>query len=166
MLIGGCSQAPPPAPPDTRAADEKSIRDGEVAWNADWAAKDVDKIASHYGGDAILMVPGMPSMKGKDAIRTALKEFIADPNMSLTFTSASAEVAKSGDIAYTQGFFTIVQSDMKTKKPVTEKGAYITLRCTRSRPTGRGRRCRILTLQKDPPRLWLPPKKAEAYSTR
>ena len=35
MLIGGCSQAPPPAPPDTRAADEKSIRDGEVAWNAD-----------------------------------------------------------------------------------------------------------------------------------
>ena len=73
--------------------------------------------------DAILMVPGMPSMKGKDAIRTALKEFIADPNMSLTFTSASAEVAKSGDITYTQGFFTIVQSDMKTKKPVTEKGA-------------------------------------------
>jgi len=60
MLIGGCSQAPPPAPPDTRAADEKSIRDGEVAWNADWAAKDVDKIASHYGDDAILMVPGMP----------------------------------------------------------------------------------------------------------
>jgi ketosteroid isomerase-like protein len=45
-------------------------------------------------------------MKGKDAIRTALKEFIADPNLSLTFTSASGEVAKSGDIAYTQGFFT------------------------------------------------------------
>jgi len=127
MLIGGCSQAPPPAPPDTRAADEKSIRDGEVAWNAEWAAKDVDKIVSHYGGDAILMVPGMPSMKGKDAIRTALKEFIADPNMSLTFTTASAEVAKSGDIAYTQGSYTMVQSDMKTKKPVTEKGAYVTV---------------------------------------
>ena len=85
------------------------------------------RLPVHYGDDAILMVPGMPSMKGKDAIRTALKEFIADPNLSLTFTSASAEVAKSGDIAYTQGFFTIVQSDMKTKKPVTEKGAYFTV---------------------------------------
>src|SRR5882724_5591713 len=46
ILMAGCAQAPPPPPPDTRAADEKSIRDGEVAWNADWAAKDVDKIAS------------------------------------------------------------------------------------------------------------------------
>jgi ketosteroid isomerase-like protein len=69
----------------------------------------------------------MPSMKGKDAIRTALKEFIGDPNVSLTFTSASAEVAKSGDIAYTQGSYTMVQSDMKTKKPITEKGAYVTV---------------------------------------
>ncbi len=42
MLAAGCTPAPPAAPPDTRAADEKAIRDGEVAWNSDWAAKDAE----------------------------------------------------------------------------------------------------------------------------
>ena len=37
-------QAPPPAAPDTRAADEQAIRDGEAAWVKDFAAKDVDKV--------------------------------------------------------------------------------------------------------------------------
>ena len=57
LLLAGCSQAPPPAPPDTRAADEKIIRDGEVAWMQDYASKDVEKILSHYADDATLMVP-------------------------------------------------------------------------------------------------------------
>ena len=86
LLAAGCSQAPPPAPPDTRAADEKAIRDDDIAWNADWAAKDAEKIVGHYADDAILMVPDMPSMKGKEAIRAGLKMVLADPNVALTFS--------------------------------------------------------------------------------
>ena len=126
MLLAGCSQAPPPAPPDTRAADEMAIRKGDVAWNAEWAAKDAERIVSHYADDAILMVPGMPVMKGKEAIRAGLKMVLADPNVSLTFTPNSVDVAKSSDIAFSQGVYTMVTSDPKTKKPVTEKGTYVT----------------------------------------
>jgi uncharacterized protein (TIGR02246 family) len=127
LLIAGCAQAPPPAPPpDTRAADEKAIRDGDVAWNAAWAAKDAEKIVSQYADDAILMVPDMPSMKGKDAIRAGLKMVLADPNVFLTFKANSVDVAKSGDLAFSQGVYTMVTSDPKTKKPVTEKGTYVT----------------------------------------
>ena len=46
VLLFGCAQAPPPAPPDTRAADEKAIRDTETAWVKEFAAKDMDKIVA------------------------------------------------------------------------------------------------------------------------
>jgi uncharacterized protein (TIGR02246 family) len=127
VLMAGCAPAPPPAPPDTRAADEKAIRDGDVAWRADWAAKDVEKIVSHYADDAALMIPGIPTMKGTAAIRDGLKAFVADPNLALTFTAATAEVSKAGDLAYTQGTYTLITTDPKTKKPVTEKGKYVTV---------------------------------------
>src|SRR5271168_4871507 len=89
LFVVGCSQAPPAAPLDTRAADEKTIRDGEVAWNQDWASRDVEKIVSHYADDATLMVPDIPLMKGKDAMRPVLKFLLADKNASLTFTAST-----------------------------------------------------------------------------
>jgi uncharacterized protein (TIGR02246 family) len=129
IFAAGCSQAPTPAPapPDTRAADEKALRDGETAWVSDWTAKDPEKIASHYADDATLMVPDMPAAKGKEEIRKALKMITDDPKASLQFTTASAEVAKSGDIGYTQGTYTMMYTDPKTKKVLHEKGKYVTV---------------------------------------
>jgi uncharacterized protein (TIGR02246 family) len=126
LLMAGCAQTPPP-PPDTRAADEKIIRDGEAAWSSDWAAKDLEKIVSHYADDATVMVPDAAMMKGKDAIRTGMKKFLADKNLSMRFITASVEVSKSGDLAYTQGTYTLKQTNPKTKKAVTEKGKYVTV---------------------------------------
>jgi|SRR5579871_4422790 len=125
-LLAGCAQAPPP-PPDTRAADEKAIRDGEVAWSAEWGAKDLDKIVAHYADDAKVMVPDMPLMSGKDGIRTGFKGLMDDANLSLNFATSSADVSKGGDIAYTQGTYTMTYSDPKTKKRVSEKGKYVTV---------------------------------------
>ena len=130
-LMAGCSQAPAPAPPaappDTRAADEKTIRDGEIEWVKEWSAKDVEKITSHYADEAILMAPGIPAMKGKAAIRAGLTEVLKDPNFTLTFSAADAEVSKAGDIAYVRGVYTNGMTDQKSKKPVTEKGNYVTV---------------------------------------
>jgi uncharacterized protein (TIGR02246 family) len=127
MMLAGCAQAPPPPPPDTRAADEKSIRDAEVASNAGWKARDIEKIVALYADDATLMVPDAPLMKGKDAIRGGLKEFLMDPNLSLTFTASVVEVSKGGGLAYSQGTYTLTQTNPKTKKPVVEKGRYVTV---------------------------------------
>ena len=66
--MAACKQAPPVAP-DTHDADVKAISDTEAQWNKDYAAKDADKIAAHYADDAVLMIPGMAAMNGKDAIR-------------------------------------------------------------------------------------------------
>jgi len=127
LSLAACSQAPPPAPPDMRAADEKAIHDDEVAWNQDWAAKDIEKIVSHYADDATLMIPDFPLMKGKDAMRAALKEMVADKNLALSFSSSTLEASKGGDVAYMQGTYSLTETDPKTKKAVTEKGKYVTV---------------------------------------
>jgi len=127
LTLVGCTQAPPPTPPDTRDADAKTIRDGEDAWNKDWAAKDADKILSHYADDANLMVPGFPIATGKTAETQLLKGLLMDPNLALTFTAIQVEVSKGGDLAYTRGNYSMTMTDEKTKKPMVEKGKYVTV---------------------------------------
>jgi len=123
----GCTQAPPPALPDTRAADEKAIRDGEAQWAKDFAAKDVEKNVAHYADDASLLMPNMAIRNGKDAIRGMFKGMFADPNFALGFGPTKVEVSKGGDLAYSQGTYTMTTTNPKTKKPVTEKGKYLTV---------------------------------------
>jgi uncharacterized protein (TIGR02246 family) len=125
--LTACTQAPPPAPPDTRAADQKAIADIEAAWLPAWQAKDVDKIVAGYAPDATVMQPDMPAMKGAEAIRAGIKAFVADKNFALTFAPTAVEVARSGDIGYSYGTYSATMTSPKTKKPVTEKGKYVTV---------------------------------------
>jgi uncharacterized protein (TIGR02246 family) len=126
LVIAGCSNPPAP-PPNTQAADEKAIREGEIAWNIDFKARDVDKIVSRYADGATLMAPGQPIAKGKDAIRTSLIGMVADNNLALSFTPTTVEVAKGGDIAYSQGTYALTTTNPKTRRPANEKGTYVTV---------------------------------------
>ena len=112
--------------PDTHDADVKAIQSDETQWNQDYAAKDSARIIAHYADGAILMVPGSPALTGKDAIGTALTQMTADPAMSLKFQATKTDVAKSGDLAYTQGTYTLTLTDPKTKKIITDHGNYVT----------------------------------------
>ncbi len=125
VVLAGCNTTPP-APAVDLAAEESKVRDAETTDMKSWAAKDVDKILNFYVDDATLMTPGMPAMKGKDAMRPVLKAIVADPNLKLDFSAQRVEIAKSGDVAFSQGTYTMVTTDAKTKKPVTDKGSYVT----------------------------------------
>jgi len=121
LLFTGCNSTPA----DTSAA-AKALRDTEAQWNQDFAAKDVDKIVAHYAEDAVLMGPGMPSSSGKDAIRKTATGMLADPALSLKFQASRVEIAKSGDIGYTQGSYTMTMTDPNSKKVVNDHGSYVT----------------------------------------
>jgi uncharacterized protein (TIGR02246 family) len=123
--MAACNQTPPPAP-DTHDADVKAISDTEVQANQAWAAKDPEKIVAYYADDAVLMTPGMEAVHGKDAIRSGLKEMLADPALSLTFQASKVEVAKSGDIGYTEGTYKLTVTDPATHKPISDHGNYVT----------------------------------------
>ena len=101
-------------------ADIKALQENENQWNQDYAAKDADKIVSHYADDAVLLGPGMAPTVGKDAIRNIVKEMVSDPAMSLKFQASKIDVAKSGDMATTQGTYTMIMTNPGTNQPFTD----------------------------------------------
>ena len=110
---------------DARDADARSIRASEAEWARAWAAKDVDQVVSHYADDAMVELANVPIMRGKDAIRAGIKQAFADRNFALSFTPAQVEVSRSGDLAYTQGMYTVALTARATNRPITEKGKYV-----------------------------------------
>ena len=127
LTLAGCAEqpkAPPPAPPDTRAADEAAIHAAVKEWSASAQAKDADKFTSFYAEDAVVMMEDAPDVSGKAAIRQAIGGMMQDPNFSLTFETGRVVAARSGDLAYETGTYALTLSDPK-KKPSTEKGHYV-----------------------------------------
>jgi ketosteroid isomerase-like protein len=124
MLQSGCTPTPPAAPdlPDTRAREEKAIRDSEAAWAKAFATKEPEKAAAFYADDADSMLPDTPLMTGRKATIAGMKPELGDPNFSLVFEPTKVEIAKSGDIAYSKGWFKYTTTDPKTKKRVGSGG--------------------------------------------
>jgi ketosteroid isomerase-like protein len=123
--LGGCKQhANAPAADTAAIADQ--IRQMEAQWVKDYAAHDAGKATAHYAPDAALMPAGMARMTGPKAIGAGLKGLVGDPNFQLSFASDKVEVAKSGDLAYTRGSYSLRTTDPKTHQPKTETGSYIT----------------------------------------
>ena len=125
-LTAGCSNAPAPVA-DTRAADVQAVKDVEAAWLKDTAAKDADKWVSYFAEDGCGLYPGAGILTGKAAIKAAMAPFFADPNFVLNFQSTRAVASKGGDMVYSQGTYTMTMTNPKTKKPMNDKGKYLTV---------------------------------------
>jgi len=121
MIMAACGKTA-----NTHDADVKALKDIEIQWNQDYASKDLDKIVAHYADDAVLMAPGSPVSSGKDAIQTALKQMISDPALALKFEASRVDVAKSGDVAFTQGSYTMDATDPQSKQVIHDHGSYVT----------------------------------------
>jgi uncharacterized protein (TIGR02246 family) len=125
VVSTGCVKASHAAQPDTRATDDQTIRESEIAWARAYATKDVDRIVEQYAVDGSSIVPGLPMATGRKAIRAAVVEQLADPRFALSFRTAKVQVSKSGDMAYSQGVFTFTGTDPKTKKATVSNGHYV-----------------------------------------
>jgi ketosteroid isomerase-like protein len=103
------------------------IKAQEAQWQKDYAAKNANALTAHYADDATLTEPGTPPSATAAERRRAIVALIGDPNFSLTFSADRVEVAKSGDLAYSRGPFTLGTTDKATGKPMTVKGTYLTV---------------------------------------
>jgi uncharacterized protein (TIGR02246 family) len=125
LVSTACSTIPKP---DTRDADTRAFRDGELAeFIKDWSGKDADRIAAHYADDANVMVPNTPLMTGKDAIAKGMKEALADPKWSLQLQPVQVEMSKGSDLAYCRGAYVLAATDPASKKTATERGRYLVI---------------------------------------
>jgi len=126
LLIYALSGCKPAAPPDTRAADVKAIASVEAAANQAWAAKDADGIAAFYTDDAVLIVSGSDELKGKTAVVDAINHMLTDPALSLSFHADQIQVARSGDVGYSEGPYQLTLTDPVSHKVVHDHGNYLT----------------------------------------
>jgi uncharacterized protein (TIGR02246 family) len=109
------------------AAEVQAIKDNEARWTREFELRDLEKTMAHYADDAVMMAPGFSACNGKDAIRLAIKQMLADPAMSLKFRTARVEVVASGEMASSQGTYTLTMTDPDTKKAVSSGGNYVTV---------------------------------------
>ena len=124
VMLGACGSDSPAV---NKAAVEKSITDVENGMRKAANDKDAAAFAGYYVADAVMMTPGMPAMKGQDAVRAGMKDLLADPNFKLDFAPDRVEVANSGDMAATRGSYTLTVTNPATKKAMEDKGSYVTV---------------------------------------
>jgi uncharacterized protein (TIGR02246 family) len=123
LLMSGCGPSLRETP-DRRSDDAHSIRDSETAWNRDLGRNDVERLVSRYADDATLLMPHTPPASGREAIRTALKQAVQDGNFSLRLENSRIEVARSGDLAYSEGTYEASNTDA-SGKTVSDTGTYV-----------------------------------------
>ena len=120
LVLAGCTKAPP----DTREADIKAVKETEAAWMKTAAAKNLDAFMNYYADDASVLMPNAPLFTGKPAIKQELKPIMEDPNYSITSTPTRVEVSQN--LAYTQGTYKMTFSDIRGNK-FEDEGKYLTV---------------------------------------
>jgi len=120
LLTTACKQ-PPPA--DTPAADEQTIRDLDAKWEKTAGARDLDGTLSFYSRNAVVLPGNAPIVIGKDAIR-ALWVSLLSPDISLSWQATKVDVARSGELAYLIGTYTLTAKDAQGK-PATDHGKLV-----------------------------------------
>lgn len=110
------------------AAVKQALAAEESNWNQAFHTKNLDGLVAPYASDAVFILPGLPAQVGTSAIRKAYVDALKDPNFDVSFAADRVEVARSGDLAFTQGHFTMKGSDPKTKQATTTaSGSYLTV---------------------------------------
>ena len=120
LIASSCGEK---TPPDTRAADESTIRNLDAQWSKTAAAKDVDGAVSYYSDDASLLAPNAPIASDKQGIRAAWATLLG-PDTSLTWQANKVEVSRSGDLAYAQGVYQLTSKDARGK-PTSDTGKFV-----------------------------------------
>jgi ketosteroid isomerase-like protein len=121
LLLIGCASAPAPAP-DTRAADEATLRKLDEDWVKAGQARDVAGWVSFYSSDAVVLPPNEKIATTPDAIKASVAGLLTLPEANVKWQPAKIEVAKAGDLAYLYGAYQLSFQDAKTKKTVNDTG--------------------------------------------
>jgi ketosteroid isomerase-like protein len=125
LVTGSACRQTASAPLDTRPLEARVLRDFEMAWNRDFTRLDVERLVSRYTEDATLQLPNTPPAAGTQAIRAAWKAAVQDGNFSMRLEAAHVEVARSGDVAYSQGTYTGTLTDPASGKRMRGAGTYV-----------------------------------------
>jgi len=112
------------APAKLSDADVAALRAGVDSIAAQILAHRDSAAAAHYTENAVFMVPNLPALEGRAAIRTW---FAGGPPMS-AFTLTVKEVDGSGDVAYVRGAWTLAIPAAGKTPAIEDHGKFLEVR--------------------------------------
>src|ERR1044071_3397997 len=98
-LLTACQQQATTTTADTRSADEATLKNLDAEWSKAAGAKDVDKTASYYSDDAVVLPPNMATINGKQGARAMWQGMFSVPGFGGGWKGSKVEAARSGDLA-------------------------------------------------------------------
>jgi uncharacterized protein (TIGR02246 family) len=88
----------------SRHADR--IRELDESWMAAARAHDLDAMMAIYTPEAQELLPGQPSLAGRDAIREFYRQLLIDlPRFQYSFSMDEVTIAESADLAVVRGAY-------------------------------------------------------------
>jgi len=136
VVVAGCTKAED-TPADTAAvaaaasapastaADETAVRDINASWFRIYNTHDAAALVALYADDAVLMMPGAPVARGREAIQAAYQKDLDGMAKSgmMNNLGSDSEIVASGDLAYESNTFTVTDKSGKT----VDSGKYVTV---------------------------------------
>jgi uncharacterized protein (TIGR02246 family) len=111
LLTAGCNRQ---TPPDTSAADESAVKETDAQWAKTAGANNLDGTVAYYTDDASLLPPNAPIATGKPAIRAVWATMLS-PDTTVSWQVSTADVARSGELAYVMGTYQITAKNPQGK---------------------------------------------------
>ena len=103
--------------------EENAGRQADMDWSKAAASKDVDKVVSYYAEDGAIYAPNTPLAAGRPAIKVAWTGMVNLPGFMVNWVPSRVEVARSGDLAWSTGTYTMTTSVPGTAN--TDHGKYV-----------------------------------------
>ena len=106
------------------ASERQALLNADRAFAAAAAAGELDRVFSFWADNAIIYPAGMPTVRGKDAIRQFVAENRAQPGFSIKWEPLEAVVAQDGSLGYTVGDYEVT-IDGPDGNQLTRRGRYL-----------------------------------------
>jgi uncharacterized protein (TIGR02246 family) len=104
------------------SGEEEAVRAVNQSWFKSYAGGDAKGVASLYADDAVVNPPGVPAVRGQDAILEYLTKDIAAAGGTNMTPDPNTEVKVSGDMAFEWGAFTVTDKSGSA----LDKGKFLT----------------------------------------
>ena len=93
--LGGCSsqQSDP-------IAEQEVLMQASRDWSRAASTGNVDAIVSYWADDAVVMMPDLPTYRGKKPIRKYVEASLKVPGFRISWEPLEAHVSASGDMGY------------------------------------------------------------------
>jgi uncharacterized protein (TIGR02246 family) len=109
---------------DSGATDAAAIQALDEQWSATAAKNDREGTVGFYADDAVLLPPNAPIAKDRKSIRESWAGLLG-PNTAVAWKVSKVEVAKSGELGYLYGTYSLAIRDPKGGAPVSDTGKLV-----------------------------------------